>query len=217
MIMPETEPRTESNGMNLDESSIQSRVGSQLTRLADALGAVPTSADQPSLCAGWTVRHVLAHMTMAARYDGPAFHAELEAAGYDFTQLSETVARRDATLPFENLLDDLRSDTMAGWAPPVGGAMGALTHAVIHGLDITSALGLDRTSDDDASRLVLDSLTANPAHFHVDPAGRLLRATDLDWQHGTGKPVDASAADLILALAGRPRPGINLNAIPRPS
>ena len=197
--------------MNLDEAEIQSRVGPQLARLADTLSAVPTSADQPSLCAGWTVRHVLAHMTMAARYDGPAFHTELEAASYDFHQLSETLARRDGRLPLEQLLQDLRSDTMAVWAPPVGGAMGALTHAVIHGLDITGALGLDRTSDDDASRLVLDSLASNAAdHFQVDPAGHLLRATDLNWEYGTGVYVGASAADLILALAGRQRPGIDL-------
>ena len=55
--------------MTLDESDIQSRVGPQLTRLADTLADVPGVADAPSLCEGWTVRHVLAHMTMAARYD----------------------------------------------------------------------------------------------------------------------------------------------------
>ena len=38
-------------------------------------------------------------MTMPARYDGPAFMAELEAAGGDFTALSNTVAARDGALP----------------------------------------------------------------------------------------------------------------------
>ena len=197
--------------MALDESDIQSRVGPQLTRLADTLGDLPGVAEAPSLCEGWTVKHVLAHMTMAARYDGPAFMAELEAAGYDFDQLSQTVARRDGLLPFERLLDDLRSDTMATWAPPGGGATGALSHAVIHGLDITSALGIDRTCDDDACCLVLDSLAADAgALFGLDTSGQLLRATDLVWQQGAGEPVDASAADLILALAGRSRPWIEL-------
>jgi uncharacterized protein (TIGR03083 family) len=199
----------------MSETDIQALVGPQLARLADALRAVPMLADEPSLCAGWTTRHVLAHMTMAARYDGPAFHAQLAAVGYDFDRLSESIARRDATLPFERLLDDLGSDTMAGWAPPVGGAIGALTHAVIHGLDLTSANGLDRTSDDDACRVVLDTLATDAAnHFQVDASGHLLRATDLDWQHGTGELVEVSAADLILALAGRPRPRIDLAETP---
>lgn len=196
--------------MIMSETDIQSLIGPQLARLAAALRAVPTLADEPSLCAGWTVRHVLAHMTMAARYDGSAFHAELAAAGYDFATLSETVARRDGTLPVEQLLNDLCSDTLARWAPPVGGAMGALTHAVIHGLDITSAVGLDRTSDDDACRVVLDSLTATtPNQFQVNTSGNMWRATDLDWQHGRGPLIEASTADVILVLAGRPRAGVD--------
>lgn len=202
--------------MPLDESDIQSCVGPQLSRLADALRDRPDVGDAPSLCEGWTVTHVVAHMTMAARYDGPAFMAELEAAAYDFDRLSETVARRDGLLPFDRLLDDLLSDTMARWAPPGGGAGGALSHAVIHGLDITAALGIGRTCDDDACRRVLDALATDAgALFGMDTTGYLLRATDLDWQQGAGEPVDASAADLILALAGRSRPGIEFaNATP---
>jgi uncharacterized protein (TIGR03083 family) len=199
--------------MNTTETDVQALVGSQLRALADALTRQPTStADAPSLCEGWAVRHVVAHMTMAARYDGPAFMAELEAVGHDFTALSEKLARRDGDQPFDTLLADLRSLTMASWAPPGGGAAGALSHAVIHGLDITTALGLSRAADDEATRLVLDNLTEGgvSAHFGVDPTGRLLRATDLDWQVGHGTPVEAAAGDLILALTGRPRPGIEL-------
>ena len=102
-------------------------------------------------------------MTMAARYDPPAFGRELGAAGNDFQVLSEIVARRDGKLPFERLLADLRSDAMAAWAPPGGGAMGALTHAVIHGLDITSAVGLPRSADDQATLVVLTALTCGAA------------------------------------------------------
>src|SRR5262249_6391652 len=156
----------------------------------------------PSLCEGWAVKNVVAHMTMAARYDGPAFMAELAAVGHDFGALSENVARRDGELEFGRLLDDLRSDTMAAWAPPGGGAIGALSHVVIHGLDITSALNRPRTADDQATVLVLAALTGGgvSTHFGVDPTGRLLKATDIDWQSGTGEPTEATAADLILAL-----------------
>ena len=199
--------------MTTNENEIQELVGPQLRALADALAAQPASiADAPSLCDGWTVSNVVAHMTIAARYDGPAFMAELAAVGHDFTALAEKLARRDGELPFSKLLDDLRSNTMAVWSPPGGGAAGALSHAVIHGLDITAALGLPRTADDRATRLVLILLAAGgvAAHFVFDPTGKLLKATDVDWRSGTGEPVEASAGDLVLALAGRPRPGINL-------
>ena len=100
--------------------------------------------DAPSLCEGWRTREVVAHMTMPARYTGPEFMAELEAAGGDFTRLSDTVAARDGALPVATLLAGLRSDVLHGWEPPGGGPEGALTHCVIHGLDIIEAVPLAR-------------------------------------------------------------------------
>lgn len=199
--------------MTMTDAGIQSLVGPQLKALADAVEAQPESiADAPSLCAGWTVRHVVAHMTMAARYDGAAFMDELAAAGHDFDVLSESIARRDGDLPFESLLDDLRSETMAGWEPPGGGAAGALSHAVIHGLDITAATDLPRTASDEATCMVLSTLSAGVAqHFGIDVTNCSLSATDLDWKYGTGEVIEAPAANLVLALAGRRQPGIDLD------
>ena len=68
--------------------------------LADLLEAAGAGVwDAPSLCESWRTREVVAHVTMPARYDGPAFMAELEAAGGDFTRLSDVVAARDGALP----------------------------------------------------------------------------------------------------------------------
>jgi len=197
------------------QAAVQSLVGPQFRALADALAAQPSSiADLPSLCEGWSVRNVLAHMTMAARYDAEAFQAELAAVGHNFQTLSDAIAQRDGRLPLEELIEGLRSDTMAQWAPPGGGAVGALTHVVIHGLDITSAVGLARTATDATTHQVLDILTTGGVHqrFGTRIAGRALQATDLDWAFGDGEPVAAEAADLILAMAGRPRPRIDLGA-----
>jgi uncharacterized protein (TIGR03083 family) len=200
--------------MIFNDSDIQELVGPQFVALADALAVEhPTVADAPSLCEGWAVKNVLAHMTMAARYDTPNFLRELAEAGNDFDVLSERVARRDGHLPMARLLADLRSDTMADWAPPRGGAMGALTHVVIHGLDITAAIGLSRTADDEATRIVLGALTNGPAAQFGPAPSRALEATDLDWRFGEGEPVKAPAADLVLALAGRPRPGLTLGTL----
>ncbi|MFT4398415.1 maleylpyruvate isomerase family mycothiol-dependent enzyme [Gordonia lacunae] len=207
-------------GGQRDAASIQHLVGPQYHQLADAVQAQsPTIADRETLCEGWTVRNVIAHLTMAARYDGQAFQAELAATDHDFQTLIDTIARRDGNLPLEQLLGELRSDTMARWAPPAGGAIGALTHVVIHACDITAAVGLPRTSDDTATSVVLDELstgTENP--FGIPTAGLRLVATDLDWSTGTGTGtgtdtgtvVEADAADLVLALAGRTRPGVDI-------
>ena len=57
-------------------------------------------------------------MTMPARYSGPEFMAELEAAGGDFAALSDPIAARDGALPADVLLSGLRSDVLHGWRPP---------------------------------------------------------------------------------------------------
>ncbi len=125
-------------------------IAAEYLALADALEeADPAVWDVPSLCEGWRTREVVAHVTMPARYDGPAFMAELSAVGGDFTRLSDTVAARDGALAEATLLDGLRSSVLHAWQPPGGGLAGALTHCVIHGLDIIEAVPLARRVPDD--------------------------------------------------------------------
>jgi uncharacterized protein (TIGR03083 family) len=109
--------------------------------LADLLDAGPAGTwDAPSLCEDWQVRHVIAHVTMPARLTPEQFGAELAAADGDFTVLSNTIALRDASLSAADQRNALRSPVLHGWQPPGGGAAGALSHAVIHSLDVSIAL-----------------------------------------------------------------------------
>ncbi|MDD7936815.1 maleylpyruvate isomerase family mycothiol-dependent enzyme [Actinomycetospora lutea] len=190
-------------------STLETLVAGEFAALADALAPLgPDAWATGSLCAGWSVAHVVAHLTMAARYPADRFTAELAADGYDFRRTSDRLAAAGAALPPADLLADLRSDTMASFAQPGGGMAGSLAHVVIHGLDVTVPLGLGRVGDDEAARTVLDQLVATDGRtvFGVDTAGTALRATDLDWAHGDGEPVSGTAADLVLALSGRRGP-----------
>ena len=190
----------------MSTSTLDAMVAAEFAALADALEPLgPDGWSADSLCAGWTVAHVVAHVTMAARYPADRFAAELSADGYDFTRTSDRLAATDATLPPTALVADLRSDTMASFAQPGGGMAGSLSHVVIHGLDVTVPLALGRVGADEAAAVVLDQLVATGERtvFDVDTAGLALSATDLDWTHGRGTPVVASGAELILALAGR--------------
>ncbi|MEI2778069.1 MAG: maleylpyruvate isomerase family mycothiol-dependent enzyme [Tetrasphaera sp.] len=201
--------------MSTTDAEILDHVGPAFLALADALEAAGEGiADRPSLCEGWTVGHVIAHVTMAARYDAPAFQREVAADGYDFDVLSNRIAERDRRRPFADLVADLRSPVMAQWTPPGGGPIGALTHVVVHGLDITEAVGLPRTADDTATTIVLKSLVTDGVaeSFGRSAALHSLYATDLDLTLGAGARIEANAADLILALANRPRPGVDLTA-----
>jgi hypothetical protein len=146
-------------------------------------------------------------MTMPARYHGPAFMAELEASGGDFTRLSDTVAARDGALPVAGLLADLRSPVLHAWQPPGGGEEGALVHCVIHSLDIVEAVPFGRRVPADRIRPVLGLVAAPgteaPNLFGLDLSDVELRADDLDWSSGTGAMVTGPAQALALAACGR--------------
>jgi uncharacterized protein (TIGR03083 family) len=187
--------------------------------LAELLEGLPPEAwDAPSLCQGWQARHVVAHMTMAARYTPPQFMAELEAAGGDFTRLSNTVAERDAALPVESLLANLRSPVLHAWRPPGGQPRDALTHCVIHQLDITEALGANRRVPGPRITAVLDAAAdlSMPNLFGVDLAGVELRADDIDWSFGTGEVLSGPAQVLALVMFGRTVPKGRLTGHPSP-
>lgn len=200
-----------------DEAELQDMVAAEYLALADVLGSVSeTEWDTPSLCEGWRVREVVAHMTMPARYDNEAFMAELRARDFDFGRLSNEVAARDGQLPTAQLVANLRDETLLRWQPPGGGYHGALNHVVIHSLDATVPLGAARRPPDATMRVLLDDLTTSGGHGHfgTDLSGRQLQASDLDWSYGSGPALRGSAAALALTLCGRKLPAGQLDGAP---
>lgn len=164
--------------------------------------------DAPTLCAGWRVREVVAHVTMPLRMSLPRTVAELVRSGGRFDRMADRCARRDAARMSPAQLVAARRDTIDHpWTPPGGGVRGALAHDVIHGLDITVGLGLDRRVPPQRLALVLAGMRPrNIAYFGVDLTGVWLRATDLDWGHGAGAPLTGLAQDLLLVVCGRRLP-----------
>ncbi|MFC5064586.1 maleylpyruvate isomerase family mycothiol-dependent enzyme [Actinomycetospora atypica] len=168
-------------------------------------GLSPEQWAAPSLCAGWRVREVLAHVTMPYRHSTWRVLRGIAAARGDFNRFADRVARQDtARLSDDELLAALRDNVRHPWLPPGGGQAGALSHDVIHGLDVTEALGLDRVPADRV-RHVLES--AGPkalAYFGTDLTGLRLVATDTEIVLGPGpEVVELPAVDLLLRVTGR--------------
>jgi uncharacterized protein (TIGR03083 family) len=186
----------------------QSWVAPTFEGLADLLDASPDGTwDAASLCQGWQVRNVVAHVTMPARLTPADFGAGMAAAGGDFTVMSDTVAARDASLPLADQLAALRSPVLHAWQPPGGGAVGALSHAVIHSLDVTVALDRQAVAPGEAVAALLDQLTASEgAWFGVDLTGVRLEAADTGWSWGSGEVVRADGGPLVALLSGRTLP-----------
>lgn len=89
-----------------------------------------------------------------------------------------------------------------------------MSHDVIHGLDITVALGLDRNVPEDRLRRVLDAVKPQCVKFFgVDLDGIQLCAEDLDWTYGSGEILSGAAQDLLLVLCGRILPDGKLHGM----
>lgn len=187
-------------------STLQPLITEAFLSLANLLDRQPAEAwDTQSLCDAWRTREVVAHMTTAARYEPDEFMAELAADGGDTGRTIDRIAERDGQLSPDTLIANLRDERLHRWIPPGGGEHGALSHVVIHSLDVTLPLGIRLPLPEETLRIVLDHLTSGGAHAHfgIELDTVQLRATDLDWTHGEGRTVTGPATDLALALCGR--------------
>jgi uncharacterized protein (TIGR03083 family) len=203
--------------MVTSDTALQPIVAAEYLALADVLEAATEDEwNAPSLCEGWRVRDVIIHLTMPARYDPEAPRPELEAHDVPLGLLTREISARDAQLPTDGLVGNLRSEVMLYWESPRSGYRGALNHVVIHGLDVTVPLKVERHPPKETMRVVLDNLTEGRIHEHFSTviAGRRLEATDLNWSCGVGALLRGTAEDLALALCGRTIPSGRLHGDP---
>lgn len=171
---------------------------------ADLAGLSDAEWATPSLCEGWSVREVLAHMTTTARTGPGGFVAGLARSGFKFDRFSEAgIARHLGTTP---------ADTLAGFvavrdsrtAPP-GPKVSWLGETIVHGEDIRRPLGIRHDHPVDAVVSVMDFYGGSNLLIGTKRriAGLALRATDADWSHGAGPVVEGPAIDLLVAMTGR--------------
>jgi uncharacterized protein (TIGR03083 family) len=167
-------------------------------------GLAPEEWRAPSLCAGWTVHDVVAHVLS---YDelGPRQLASRFARGLFLVDrvnavgLSEYADRTPA-----QLVELLRAHlTPAGLTAGMGGAI-ALTDGLIHQQDIRRPLGRPRTIPADRLEPALRTALFAPVVRGVLRVRDVrLVATDLDWTFGRGPEVRGTAEALLMAVAGR--------------
>jgi uncharacterized protein (TIGR03083 family) len=190
-------------------TDVRTTIAAERRAFGDVLEDLPEASwNAPSLCSGWRVREVVAHMTMPFRYPAPKFVAELVRSRGNFGRMADRVARRDAQAPVGTLLAGWRTNENHPWKPPGGGYPGALTHDVVHGLDITVPLGIEHPVGESALRIVLDHATTplSVKSMGVDLTGTRLEADDLDWSFGDGEPLRGRARHLLLVLMDRRLP-----------
>ncbi|MFD3477448.1 maleylpyruvate isomerase family mycothiol-dependent enzyme [Streptomyces sp. NPDC058695] len=160
---------------------------------------------KPSLCDGWTVHDVLAHLIDTARTTRLGFVKDMALARFDFNRQNTRGVERERRSTPQETLERFRQVASRTSTPPAP-LDSRLVEEVVHGEDIRRPLGLTRTYPMQAVVRSLRLQTRTPASFGgaKELLTRLqLGATDTDLTLGTGPEVKGPALDLLLAVMGR--------------
>ena len=171
---------------------------------ADLDGLPDREWDTPSLCGGWTVRDVVAHMTAATRLNAPKFFGRLIGSGFSFERVqAKGIAAERGASPADTLARFTAQIDSTGRPPgPVETIFG---ETIVHAEDIRRPLGIRHDYATDVVVRVADSYKRSNLIIGSKKriAGLSLQATDVDWRHGDGPPVQGPILDLLLAMTGR--------------
>lgn len=162
--------------------------------------------DEPSLCAGWSVHDVVAHLVDTARTTRLGFVAGMVRARFDFDRLNADGIRREHGATPLQTLDGLRATLTRTSAPPAPMDT-RLVEAVVHGEDIRRPLGIVGSYPQEAVVRALRLQARTSTSFggaRELVAGVRLHATDADLSIGDGPEVRGPALSLLLAISGRP-------------
>lgn len=192
-------------GAPTDEATFD-LVAAERLALADLLDSVGEARwDTPSLCAGWRVRDVVAHLLMDVTIGVPRFLLGLAAHRFSFDRFAYdwAVGHAGTSGDMARALRDLAHHR---FTPPGAGPESPLTHLVTHGQDIRRPLGLVVPIPAAQANVTLDQLVSDKARgLHrgrID--GLTLSSLDTGWTAGTGRAVRGTASALITTIAGRP-------------
>jgi uncharacterized protein (TIGR03083 family) len=165
----------------------------------------PEQWTAPSLCSGWTVKDVAAHL-VAAAYNTPGhFFTGLVGSGFKFNKfVDKDIAAHSSATPAEGA-KRLREVADRTTSPP-GPAETMLGENIVHPEDIRRAVGSPPgVYPADALVTVLDFYKGSNLIIGSKKriAGLTLRATDLDWSTGSGPEVAGPGVALLQAMTGR--------------
>ncbi|MDT5364406.1 MAG: hypothetical protein QOC69_6168 [Mycobacterium sp.] len=168
-------------------------------------GLTPEQWDAPTLCTGWRVRDVAAHVVSFEGMTPRELTARFLKGRLQMDRINGLGVGDLTDRSPEQLIALLRDNAEPrGMGAGFGGRV-ALTDNMIHQQDIRRPLGLARTIPVERLCAALDFVRYSPT---IRGAWRVrgvrLIATDVDWSHGKGPEVRGPGEALLMVMAGRP-------------
>lgn len=176
--------------------------------LADLLATLTDEElNHPSLCAGWRVRDVAAHVAMAPQPPGLlTMLVEAVRARGSFHRLNHDLAVRHADRQRADLAAELREHASSRRLPAVTNYRNILYDTLVHVQDVAIPLGRQVIMPTSAACAGAERVWTMGWPFWARRrfAGFRLYATDVAWSAGTGpREVHGPIAALLLLLTGR--------------
>ncbi|MFD1931632.1 maleylpyruvate isomerase family mycothiol-dependent enzyme [Nonomuraea mangrovi] len=189
----------------MDRDEVWQAIDRERSGLADLLDDLSEQEwETPSLCEGWRVRDVAAHLTLAHIRPLTAVVELLRARG-DLNRMIRDTAVRQAALPVRQYGVLLRE--MVGSRKKVPGIsdLEPLIDVLVHGQDIAIPLGRERPMPARPAEAAATRVWTMRGPFHAQRKldGLELVATDCSWSVGRGSRVEGPIAAILLLLTER--------------
>ncbi len=180
--------------------------------LVDYLNTLtPAQWATPSLCSGWSVQHVAAHLAWTPTVSPRQAMTELVRCGFRPNKLNADTAERWSRRGPAEILHQLQEKAENNANPIAVPRDATLVDSVVHALDIRRPFGTQREIPEQAFKPAADfcANTRWPASVMVGGSvgkrinGLRLVADGYDWSWGRGPEVRASGETIMLVLTGR--------------
>ncbi|MEU9611765.1 maleylpyruvate isomerase family mycothiol-dependent enzyme [Streptomyces sp. NPDC048209] len=161
--------------------------------------------EEPSLCSGWTVHDVVAHLVDTARTTRLGFLLGLAGARFDFDRQNARGVERERCASPRDTLERLRQAAARTSTPPAP-LDSRLVEEIVHGEDIRRPLGIARSYPREAVVRSLRLQVRTPASFggaRELVAHTRLTASDAGLSIGEGPEACGPALSLLLAVSRR--------------
>ncbi|MUN64334.1 maleylpyruvate isomerase family mycothiol-dependent enzyme [Kocuria sediminis] len=190
----------------MDRDAIWDAVHRERSALADLLETLsPQEWDHPTLCPGWAVRDVAAHVISSAQYGPADLVRALWRGRGDFDRAMYLDARDRGRRPAAEIVADYRRLDGSRRHPPGTSIREPLLDVLVHTQDIALPLGRRHAMPPEAARAAAERVWSMPFPFRARRRlrGLALVATDTAWRAGEGSEVRGSTEALLLLLTGR--------------
>ena len=192
----------------IDRDQVWQAIDAQRLTLASLLEQLSAEEwRQPSLCAGWIVRDVAAHLTLQQVGPRGAIAMMARWRGSLDRTIHHVACLRAMALPTRQIIAEIRG--MAGSRRHNIGVtyLETLTDILVHGQDIAIPLGRRHDMPPPAAARAASRLLSMRWPPPPPASRRLahyrLTATDTPWSAGEGPEVSAAMSAILLVCAGR--------------